>query len=220
VLQGLSFSIRPGEFVAIVGPSGCGKSTVLRLMLAYETPQAGEILFDGTSLATLDAVSVRRQIGVVLQNGRVQPGNLIENIGGGRPIALEDAWHAARLAGLEADIRALPMGMHTMLTDGGGTLSGGQRQRLMIARALARRPRILLLDEATSALDNRTQSIVTEAVAGLGLTRIVIAHRLSTIEKVDRVLVLDGGRLVQSGGFDELSARPGLFQDLARRQLG
>jgi NHLM bacteriocin system ABC transporter ATP-binding protein len=220
VLHGLSFSIRPGEFVAIVGPSGCGKSTVLRLMLAYETPQAGEILFDGTSLATLDAVSVRRQIGVVLQNGRVQPGNLIENIGGGRPIALEDAWHAARLAGLEADIRALPMGMHTMLTDGGATLSGGQRQRLMIARALARRPRILLLDEATSALDNRTQSIVTEAVAGLGLTRIVIAHRLSTIEKVDRVLVLDGGRLVQSGGFDELSARPGLFQDLARRQLG
>ena len=219
VLADLSFAIRPGEFVAIVGPSGCGKSTILRLMLAFETPQSGEILFDGHSLAKLDAVALRRQIGVVLQNGRVQPGSLIENIGGGRPIALEDAWLAARLAGLDDDIRAMPMGMHTTLMDGGSTLSGGQRQRLMIARALARRPRILLLDEATSALDNRTQATVTEAVSALGLTRVVIAHRLSTIERVDRVLVLDGGRLVQSGGFAELAATPGLFQDLARRQL-
>ena len=220
VLSELSFAIRPGEFVAIVGPSGCGKSTILRLMLAFETPQSGDILFDGHSLAKLDAVALRRQIGVVLQNGRVQPGSLIENIGGGRPIALEDAWLAARLAGLEDDIRAMPMGMHTVLMDGGSTLSGGQRQRLMIARALARRPRILLLDEATSALDNRTQTIVTDAVAALGLTRVVIAHRLSTIERVDRVLVLDGGRLVQAGGFAELASTPGLFQDLARRQLG
>ena len=219
VLADLSFTIRPGAFVAVVGPSGCGKSTILRLMLGFETPQSGEILFDGRSLAKLDAVALRRQIGVVLQNGRVQPGSLIENIGGGRPILQEDAWQAARLAGLDGDIRAMPMGMHTMLTDGGGTLSGGQRQRLMIARALARRPRILLLDEATSALDNRTQAIVTEAVAALGLTRVVIAHRLSTIERVDRVLVLDGGRLVQSGGFAELAASPGLFADLARRQL-
>jgi NHLM bacteriocin system ABC transporter ATP-binding protein len=219
VLQDLSFSIRPGEFVAIVGPSGCGKSTILRLMLGFEVPQAGEILFEGSSLATLDVVALRRQIGVVLQNGRVQPGSLIENIGGGRPIALEDGWHAARMAGLEADIKAMPMGMHTMLTDGGNTLSGGQRQRLMIARALARRPKILLLDEATSALDNRTQAIVTDAVASLGLTRVVIAHRLSTIARVDRVLVLDGGRLVQSGGFAELANAPGLFADLARRQL-
>ena len=219
VLSDLSFAIKPGEFVAVVGPSGCGKSTILRLMLAFETPQFGEILYDGRSLAKLDAVALRRQIGVVLQNGRVQPGSLIENIGGGRPILLEDAWQAARLAGLDADIKAMPMGMHTVMTDGGGTLSGGQRQRLMIARALARRPRVLLLDEATSALDNRTQAIVTEAVAALGLTRIVIAHRLSTIERVDRVLVLDRGRLVQSGGFAELASSPGLFADLARRQL-
>ncbi len=219
VLQELSFSIRPGEFVAIVGPSGCGKSTIMRLLLGFEEPQSGEILYDGRSLATLDNVALRRQVGVVLQNGRVQPGNLIENIGGGRPIPLEEGWHAARLAGMEADIKAMPMGMHTVLTDGGSTLSGGQRQRLMIARALARRPRILLLDEATSALDNKTQAIVTNAVAALGLTRIVIAHRLSTIEMVDRVLVLDRGRLIQSGSFEELASTPGLFRELARRQL-
>ena len=219
VLDGLNFSIRPGEFVAIVGPSGCGKSTILRLLLGFEEPWGGEIRYDGRSLATLDNVALRRQVGVVLQNGRVQPGNLIENIGGGRPIPLEEAWRAARLAGMEADIKAMPMGMHTVLTDGGNTLSGGQRQRLMIARALARRPRILLLDEATSALDNKTQQIVTDAVAALGLTRIVIAHRLSTIEMVDRVLVLERGRLVQSGGFHELANSPGLFRELARRQL-
>ncbi len=217
-LNQLSFSIRPGEFVAIVGPSGCGKSTVMRLLLGFEEPQEGEILYDSRSLATLDTVALRRQIGVVLQNGRVQPGSIIENIGGGRPISLEEAWHAVRLAGLEADVKSMPMGMHTMLTDGGTSFSGGQRQRLMIARALARRPRVLLLDEATSALDNRTQSIVTEAVASLALTRVIIAHRLSTIERVDRVLVLDHGRLVQQGSFADLKTQPGLFQDLARRQ--
>ncbi len=218
-LSQLSFGIRPGEFVAIVGPSGCGKSTVMRLLLGFEEPQEGEIRYDSRSLATLDTVALRRQVGVVLQHGRIQPGSIIENIGGGRPISLEEAWHAVRLAGLEADVKAMPMGMHTMLTDGGASFSGGQRQRLMIARALARQPRVLLLDEATSALDNRTQSIVTEAVAALALTRIIIAHRLSTIEKVDRVLVLDRGRLVQEGSFATLSTTPGLFQDLARRQL-
>ncbi len=219
VLQDLSLSIRPGEFVAIVGPSGSGKSTILRLLLGFEAPTRGEVLFDGRSVGDLDMAAVRRQVGVVLQNGRLQPGSLLSNIGAGRPIALEDAWQAARLAGLEADTKAMPMGMNTVLTDGGSTLSGGQRQRLMIARALARKPRILLLDEATSALDNRTQSIVTETVAALGLTRVVIAHRLSTIEMVDRVLVIDRGQLVQSGTFRALMESPGLFQDLARRQM-
>ncbi|MGH7043349.1 MAG: ATP-binding cassette domain-containing protein, partial [Acetobacteraceae bacterium] len=218
VLDEVSFTIHPGEFVAIAGPSGSGKSTILRLLLGFEEPGRGDILFDGRSLANLELAAVRRQIGVVLQAGRLQPGTMLSNIGGGRPIGLDDAWQAARMAGLEADIKAMPMGMHTVVTDGGNTLSGGQRQRLMIARALARRPRILLLDEATSALDNRTQSIVTETVAGLGLTRVMIAHRLSTIVSVDRVLVLDRGRLVQSGGFQELMTTPGLFQDLARRQ--
>jgi NHLM bacteriocin system ABC transporter ATP-binding protein len=219
VLQDLSFSIRAGEFVAIVGPSGCGKSTILRLLLGFETPQAGEILVDGHILSTLDIAALRRQIGVVLQNGRIQPGSLVEAIGGGRPVTLEEAWTAARLSGLEADIKAMPMGLHTMLTDGGGTLSGGQRQRLMIARALAGRPKILLLDEATSALDNRTQAIVTDAVAALGLTRIVIAHRLSTIARADRVLVIDRGQLVQSGEFAELAAAEGVFRELAKRQI-
>jgi ABC-type bacteriocin/lantibiotic exporter with double-glycine peptidase domain len=219
VLKELSFTIEPGEYVAIVGPSGSGKSTILRLLLGFETPTAGSVLFDGLPLTSLDPRALRRQIGVVLQNGRIQPGTILTNIGGGRPIGLEEAMEAVRLAGFADDLGMLPMGLHTVLTDGGGTLSGGQRQRLMIARALARRPRILLLDEATSALDNRSQALVTKTVARLGLTRIVVAHRLSTIAMVNRILVLDRGELVQSGGFDELTQMPGLFQDLARRQM-
>ena len=219
VLHELSFAVQPGEYVAVVGPSGSGKSTILRLLLGFETPLSGALLYDGRPLATLDAAAVRRQVGVVLQNSRLQAGSILDNIGGGRPIELEEAWQAAQLAGLAREIRALPMGMYTMLQEGGTTLSGGQRQRLLIARALARRPRLLLLDEATSALDNRTQSVVAEAVSGLGLTRLVVAHRLSTIAMVDRVLVLDRGRLVQTGRFDQLMAEPGLFRDLARRQL-
>jgi ABC-type bacteriocin/lantibiotic exporter with double-glycine peptidase domain len=215
----LSFTIEPGEYVAIVGPSGSGKSTILRLLLGFETPTTGSVLFDGLPLTSLDLRALRRQIGVVLQNGRIQAGTILTNIGGGRPISPEEAMQAARLAGFADDLGMLPMGLHTVLTDGGGTLSGGQRQRLMIARALARRPRILLLDEATSALDNRTQTLVTETVARLGLTRIVVAHRLSTIARVNRILVLDRGELVQSGGYDELTQTPGLFRDLARRQM-
>jgi len=154
----------------------------------------------------------------VLQTARLQPGTILDAIGAGRPISLTEAWRAVELAGLGREIRALPMGMYTMLSEGGGTLSGGQRQRLLIARALARRPRLLLLDEATSALDNQTQSVVAAAVAGLGLTRVVVAHRLATIIAADRILVLDRGRLVQSGSYAELMALPGLFQDLAQRQ--
>ena len=220
VLQELSFVLRPGEFVAIVGPSGSGKSTILRLLLGFERPGAGAVLFDGRPLDTLDAAAVRRQIGVVLQNGRLQPGTILDNIGAGRPLGLAEAWAAAELAGLGREIRALPMGMYTVLAEGGGTLSGGQRQRLLIARALARKPRLLLLDEATSALDNRAQAAVAEAVAGLGLSRLVVAHRLSTIARADRILVLDGGRLVQEGRYAELLERPGLFRELAARQLG
>ncbi len=219
VLHELSFAVQPGEYIAIVGPSGSGKSTILRLLLGFETPHAGAVLYDGRPLSTLDTAAVRRQVGVVLQNSRLQPGTVLANIGGGQPIELEDAWAAAQLAGVAREIRALPMGMYTMLSEAGGTLSGGQRQRLLIARALARRPRLLLLDEATSALDNRTQSVVAEAVSGLGLTRVVVAHRLSTIAMVDRVLVLDRGRLVQQGRFEDLMNQPGLFQELARRQL-
>ena len=218
VIRDLSFSIQPGEFVALAGPSGSGKSTILRLLLGFEAPGEGEILYDGRPLSGLDAAALRRQIGVVLQNGRIMPGSILVNIAGSSGATLEDSWEAARLAGLDADIRSMPMGMHTVLTDGGTTLSGGQCQRLMIARALVRKPRMLFLDEATSALDNRTQSVVTETLSGLNITRVVIAHRLSTVEKVDRLLVIDGGRLVQSGAFAELAGRPGLFAELAERQ--
>ncbi|MGE5478717.1 MAG: NHLP bacteriocin export ABC transporter permease/ATPase subunit [Bacteroidales bacterium] len=220
VLKGFSTTIRAGEFVALVGPSGGGKSTIMRLLLGLEQPTEGEIFFDGKPLSRLDFGHVRAQIGVVLQNSRVLPGDIFHNIvGNNSDCRLEDAWEAAAMVGLDADIRAMPMGMHTVLMEGGATLSGGQRQRLAIARALVRRPRILLLDEATSALDNRTQAIVTESLARLGITRILIAHRLSTITGVDRILVVDQGRLVQAGSHAELVAQPGLFADMAKRQL-
>lgn len=219
VLHDLSLSIAPGEFVAIVGASGSGKSTVLRLLLGFERPDQGEVFFDGRAAERLDLAAVRRQIGVVLQNGRITAGSLFQNIVGTAPLGLDDAWHAARLVGLDQDIEQMPMGMHTVLMDGGGTLSGGQRQRLMIARALVHRPRILLLDEATSALDNRTQAVVTASLAKLSVTRVVIAHRLSTIRDVDRVFVLDAGTLVQSGRYDDLMAVDGPFRTLANRQL-
>ncbi|CAO3439255.1 NHLP bacteriocin export ABC transporter permease/ATPase subunit [Azospirillum endophyticum] len=219
VLHDLSLSIAPGEFVAIVGASGSGKSTVMRLLLGFERPEQGELFFDGRAAERLDLAAVRRQIGVVLQNGRITSGSLFQNIVGTAPLGLDDAWHAARLVGLDRDIEQMPMGMHTVLMDGGGTLSGGQRQRLMIARALVHRPRVLLLDEATSALDNRTQAVVTASLAKLSVTRVVIAHRLSTIRDVDRILVLEGGRLVQSGRYEDLMAADGPFRTLASRQL-
>ena len=161
----------------------------------------------------------RRQIGVVLQNSRLASGSIYENICAGTQLPIEQVWEAARLAGLEADIEAMPMGMHTMVAEGVSTFSGGQRQRLLIARAIVRRPRILLLDEATSALDNRTQAIVTETVSRLNVTRIVIAHRLSTVQSADRIVVLAGGSFVQTGSFAELMAQPGLFAEFAVRQL-
>ncbi|SMF91643.1 NHLM bacteriocin system ABC transporter, ATP-binding protein [Azospirillum oryzae] len=219
VLHDLSLSIEPGEFVAIVGASGSGKSTVMRLLLGFERPDQGEVFFDGRAAERLDLAAVRRQIGVVLQNGRITSGSLFRNIVGTAPLGLDDAWHAARLVGLDRDIEQMPMGMHTVLMDGGGTLSGGQRQRLMIARALVHRPRVLLLDEATSALDNRTQAVVTASLAKLSVTRVVIAHRLSTIRDVDRILVLEAGRLVQSGRYEDLMAVDGPFRTLASRQL-
>jgi ABC-type bacteriocin/lantibiotic exporter with double-glycine peptidase domain len=156
---------------------------------------------------------------VVLQNGRLTSGSIYQNICGASEIPVEQAWEAVRQVGLDADIEAMPMGMHTIITEGADTLSGGQRQRLMIARALVRRPRLLLLDEATSALDNHTQSVVSRSIAGLGVTRIVIAHRLSTVREADRIYVIAGGAVAQAGTFETLSREPGLFADLARRQL-
>lgn len=219
ILDGIDMSIGAGQFVAFVGPSGSGKSTLFRLLLGFETPEQGTIGYDGLDLSRLDLKTVRRQIGVVLQRGAILPGSIFENIVGSAPLSQEEAWEAARMAGLDEDIQHMPMGMHTVLTEGGGTLSGGQRQRLMIARAVVRKPRILLMDEATSALDNRTQAIVSESLAHLNATRIVIAHRLSTVVNADRIFVVVGGRVVQAGTYDELMQVDGPFRDLAQRQI-
>ena len=219
VLRGVSLHVRPGEFVAFVGPSGSGKSTILRLLLGFETPERGAIYYDGQELAGLDIQAVRRQVGVVLQSGRLVSGDIFSNIVGSAPLTVDDAWTAARMAGFAEDVEAMPMGMHTVVSEGGGTLSGGQRQRLMIARALVHRPRLLFFDEATSALDNRTQAIVSASLGQLHATRIVVAHRLSTIVNADRICVVERGQIVQSGRYDELMAQPGLFAELARRQI-
>ena len=218
-VENVSFRIRQGDYVAIVGPSGCGKSTLYRLLLGFERPDAGTVFLDGHSLASLDMHAVRGRLGVVLQNGRIGAGSIYENIAGIAPVSLDDAWAAARAAALEDDVRAMPMGMHTRLPEGGVGLSAGQKQRLLIARALALKPRVLLFDEATSALDNRSQDRVQASLKDLGVTRLVIAHRLSSIRHVDRIHVLRDGRIVESGGHDDLMRRDGVFAALARRQL-
>ncbi|MBC7250023.1 MAG: NHLP bacteriocin export ABC transporter permease/ATPase subunit [Anaerolineae bacterium] len=219
VLRDVSLHVGAGKFVAIVGPSGCGKSTLIRLLLGFETPLAGAIYYDGQDLAGLDVEKVRHQLGVVLQNDRLSAGDIFTNIVGSLPLTIEDAWEAARMVGLDEDIAQMPMGMHTVISEGGGTLSGGQRQRLLIARAIVNKPRILFFDEATSALDNQAQAIVSESLERLQATRFVVAHRLSTIVNADRIFVLDGGRIVQSGTYEELMGQEGLFAELARRQL-
>jgi len=219
ILKNVPLQISPGEFIAIVGGSGSGKSTLFRCLLGFETPESGTIYYDGQDLSTLDIRDVRRQIGVVLQNAQLMPGDIFKNIIGTSNLTMDDAWEAARMVGVEEDIKAMPMGMHTVLSAGGSTLSGGQRQRLIIARAIAKRPRILYFDEATSALDNKTQAIVSRSLEKLQVTRVVIAHRLSTIINADRIYVLQDGEMIESGTYKELMAREGFFTDLAKRQL-
>ena len=219
VVNGISMRINAGEYIAIVGTTGCGKSTLLRLMLGFEKPEKGAIYYDGRDISTLDLRSLRRKIGVVMQNGSLFQGDIFSNIVISAPhLTLADAWEAAETAGIADDIRAMPMGMQTIIAEGQGGISGGQKQRLMIARAVAPKPKILMFDEATSALDNKTQKQVSDALDHLKCTRIVIAHRLSTIKNCDRILVLDQGRIAEDGTYDELIAKNGIFADLVARQ--
>lgn len=215
-LDDVSLHAEPGEFIALVGSSGSGKSTLFRLLLGFEMPETGAVYYDGQDLAGLNVDAVRRQMGVVLQSGRILSASIFENIASGAHISLDEAWDAARMAGLAEDIAAMPMQMHTVISEAGGNLSGGQRQRLLIARALALKPRILLFDEATSALDNKTQAIVSASLDQLQVTRLVIAHRLSTIRNADRIYVLQSGRIVQQGSFTELANQAGLFAQLMK----
>ncbi|MGU3495505.1 NHLP bacteriocin export ABC transporter permease/ATPase subunit [Xanthobacteraceae bacterium A53D] len=219
VLNDIDLDIRPGTFLAIVGASGSGKSTLLRLLLGFAAPTRGTVVYDNHDLSHLDPSAVRRQLGVVLQTGMLLPGSILDNIVANGSYALEEVWQAVRDAGLEADLKAMPMGLHTPVSEGGATFSTGQKQRLLIARALIRKPRIILFDEATSALDNVTQAQVSAALDRLRTTRIVIAHRLSTIVHADRIIVLDAGRIVESGTYAELVAADGAFAALAGRQI-
>lgn len=219
VLEHINITINPGEFVALVGATGSGKSTLFRLLLGFETPATGSILYDDQNLSRLNIRSVREQIGAVLQNDTLIAGTIFENIAASQQLTLEDAWSAVNQVNLKEDIEAMPMGLHTIITEGGKTLSVGQRQRVMIARALVRNPRILLLDEATSALDNPTQAEVMRNLEQLKVTRIVAAHRLSTLIHADRIYVLKTGKVVESGTYDSLLAEDGVFAELVKRQL-
>ncbi|MBO7048345.1 MAG: NHLP bacteriocin export ABC transporter permease/ATPase subunit [Spirochaetia bacterium] len=218
LLDDVSMKIAPGEFIAIVGESGCGKSTLMRILLGFEKPESGSVFYDNQDLSSFDAGSIRRKMGVVLQNSGVMQGSIYSNIVGGSQLPMEAAWKAADAVGLADVIRELPMGMQTMVTAGGTTFSGGQRQRLVIARAIVHNPSILILDEATSALDNLTQAHVKESLEALKVTRIVVAHRLSTIINADRIYVLNNGHIEESGTYDELMEKGGFFAELARRQ--
>ena len=219
VVDNLSLKIRPGQYVAIVGATGCGKSTLMRIMLGFEKPGKGAVYYDGKDLSGIDLKSLRRKIGVVMQNGKLFQGDIFSNITISAPqLSMDEAWEAAEMAGIAEDIRRMPMGMHTIISEGSGGISGGQRQRLMIARAIAPRPRILMFDEATSALDNLTQKIVSDSLDKLKCTRIVIAHRLSTIRQCDRIIYLEKGQIVEDGTYDELIAKNGKFAELVERQ--
>ncbi len=219
IFDNLSLRIAPGQYVAIVGKTGCGKSTLMRLLLGFELPQKGAIYYDGRDLNTLDLKSLRRHIGTVMQNGKLFQGDIYSNITISAPqMSVDDAWEVAETAGIADDIRDMPMGMHTVISESGGGISGGQKQRLMIARAIAPKPKILMFDEATSALDNVTQKKISDALDALNCTRIVIAHRLSTIKHCDRILVIDDGKISEDGTYDELLAKKGLFAELVERQ--
>jgi ATP-binding cassette subfamily C protein len=219
VLDGVSFTVEPQQMVAVVGASGAGKSTLVRLLLGFQEPVSGSVYIDEKDLRSIDKKEMRKRVGAVLQESRLLSGSIFHNIAGRSGASLEDAWEAARLVGIASDIEAMPMGMETFIGEGATTISGGQRQRLAAARALVGRPRLVIFDEATSALDNETQAQVAESIARLNATRFVVAHRLSTIVGADRILVMDKGRIVESGTYEELMEMDGFFTQLARRQI-
>ena len=220
VLNGIDLEIGRGEYIGIVGSSGCGKSTLLKLLLGFETPNAGQICYDGKDMRSLNKRQLRKNLGVVLQNGQLIAGSIMENITITAPKAgMREVNEVIRAVGLEKDIEQMPMGLQTMLSENSGTISGGQKQRILIARAIINKPAILIMDEATSALDNLTQAHVCSNLDRMNVTRIVIAHRLSTIKNCDRIIVLDKGRIAEEGNYEQLMARGGLFYQLAARQI-
>ena len=219
ILKNLSLKISPGEYIGVVGRTGCGKSTLVKLLLGLRVPEKGAVYFGGRDINSLDLSTLRSRIGTVMQNGDLFPGNIFSNITISAPNAtLEDAWEAAETAGIADDIRAMPMGMHTIISSGQGGISGGQKQRILIARAIVAKPEILIFDEATSALDNITQRQISDALDKMGCTRIVIAHRLSTIRHCHRIIVLDNGSIAEQGNYKQLIAQNGIFTQLISRQ--
>ncbi|MBQ7425392.1 MAG: ATP-binding cassette domain-containing protein, partial [Lachnospiraceae bacterium] len=219
ILENFSLKIKAGEYVAIVGKTGCGKSTLVRLLLGFEKPEKGVVFYDGKDIQRIDLKSLRRKIGSVIQDGKLFYGDIFQNIAiASEKLTRDEAWEAAEMAGIADDIRAMPMGMNTIISEGQGGISGGQKQRLLIARAVASKPKVLIFDEATSALDNITQKQISNALDGLKCTRIVIAHRLSTIKNCDRILVMDHGRIVEQGSYEDLMEQKGYFCELVERQ--
>lgn len=219
ILNDMSLEVKEGEYVAIVGQTGCGKSTLIRILLGFEEPMSGRVLVDGHDVKEVDPSSLRRKIGTVMQNGTLFHADIYSNIIISNPsLTEEDAWIAAEIANIADDIRAMPMGLKTVISEGQGGISGGQKQRIMIARAIVHHPKILIFDEATSALDNKTQKSITESIDKLECTRIVIAHRLSTIKSADRIIMLEGGRIIEQGTYKDLIAKKGKFAELVDRQ--
>ena len=219
ILKGVNFIIEPGEHVALVGTSGSGKSTLIRLLLGFESIQSGFISYDHQDLKKISLPSLRKFIGAVLQDIELLSGTIGDNIKAGKNISEDEIWAALSEAAIGDKIKALPLKLSTPVTSGGANMSGGERQRIMLARAFAQKPSILIMDEATSALDNISQSIVEKAIATMSCTRITIAHRLNTIKTADRILMMDKGKVVESGSYHDLIGIKGAFWSLVRSQL-